>query len=89
MISIQFYATVRHFFDITEKLEFDCNDFTINDLLNKVEKSTGKKITSFLLQGNRIKSGFIILVNGEKKMFADEKLKDKDLVEVLSPAGGG
>ena len=89
MISIQFYTTLRHFFDISEKLEFDADGKTLSELLVMVDTETGKKVSTTILAGNKIKQGYIVLVNSKKMTFADTTLKDGDMVEMLSPSGGG
>ena len=89
MISIQFYTTLRHFFDISEKLEFDVDGKTLSELLAMVDTETGKKVSTTVLAGNKIKQGYIVLINSKKMTFADITLKDGDMVEMLSPSGGG
>ncbi|GGP21804.1 molybdopterin synthase sulfur carrier subunit [Thermocladium modestius] len=91
-VIVKFLAT---FYDIAKTLRTEIevpDDATISDLLKTIDEKINPSISKTLLDGDKVRDGYNILVNGraiEFKKGLQTELSDGDEVVLLPPIGGG
>ena len=89
-IRIMFHATFREVTgkkEIEEKLE---KDRTVYFFLNKLEKTYGKEFKGIIdPKTSKISTEVLVLINGRVIRTTDIILKDKDVLIISLPLGGG
>lgn len=90
-VTVRFFATVR---EITgaKSIEIEASD--IKDLLNKLGQTYGKTFTNAVIDpgSGQLKRFYSCMVNGKRIELIEgyqTKLKDKDVVALFPPVGGG
>jgi MoaD family protein len=65
-------------------------DFTLRDMLNALAKKYGKEFSTIIdPKTGRVSLDTLVMVNGKSIRKPDVKLKDKDVVMITVPVGGG
>lgn len=91
-VIVKFLAT---FYDMAKTLRMEVevpDDATISDLLKTIDEKISPSISKTLLDGDKVRDGYNILVNGraiEFKKGLQTELSDGDEVVLLPPIGGG
>jgi len=92
MITVKFFTLLRLLVKIRE-LKIDGDNLKITELLHICEDSiTTKFIHKLLDDDDKLLQGTIILVNGKNIHHLQKEktiVKDRDLVELFPPGGGG
>jgi len=74
--------------EITQEIE-DSN-FTLRDLLNTLARKYGKDFKEILEpKTGVINTNTLVMLNGQSVRKSDTKLKDKDVIMISLPIGGG
>lgn len=83
MVTVIFKGPLANSFG-KEKINLPNSYFRIYDLLTDIDK--GK----ILINNDRIKPGYIILINGKDyRLFENKKINDNDVVEIIPINHGG
>ncbi|MFX1515090.1 MAG: MoaD family protein [Promethearchaeota archaeon] len=89
-IKIMFHATFREVTgkkEIEEKLD---KDRTVYFFLNKLQKTYGKDFNGVIEpKTNKISTEVLVMINGRVIRTTDIRLKDKDVLIISLPIGGG
>lgn len=91
-IAVKFLAT---FYDMAKTLKMELelpNGYTVRDLLKIIDEKVNPSISKILLDGDKVRDGYNILVNGRAIEFRRgllTELNDGDEVVLLPPIGGG
>jgi MoaD family protein len=65
-------------------------DFTLRDMLNALAEKYGKEFNSIIdTEMGQVGLDTLIMVNGKSVRKLDFQLKDKDVVMITVPVGGG
>ncbi len=91
-IKIEFFATLRLVLEVAG-LEIEADGpVTVRQLISIASEKLGTDISAKLMDGDKIKRGTMILVNGKNIHHLnglDTLVKPGDRVAVFPPAGGG
>ncbi len=86
-IIVEVFGTLREKLGWTKKIvELEGRETTLRQVLEKLD------ISEIVLEGDMIREGFIVLVNGVHAQFkghGNAKLRDHDTVSIFPPGGGG
>lgn len=90
-VTVRFFATVREITG-TKSIEIEAED--INDMLTKLGQTYGKSFTNAVIDSSsgQLKRFYSCMVNGKRIELIDgyqTRLKDKDVVALFPPVGGG
>ena len=92
-VNTRFFATIREITgrkEDTFQLEYGS---VVQDFLTGLSKRYGNKLSEYLLDDNgHLRQGLNLMVNGQAvdtSKLTTVLLKDKDLVVILPPIGGG
>ncbi len=91
-VKVKLYSLFRLNLKTSEvNYEFE-NTATIEDLIKRLDDDFSGYFSAKLLNSSEIKTGSIILVNGENIFHIDKlktKLNDQDIVTLFPPSAGG
>ncbi len=90
-VKVKFFADLRSLAK-REFLELEIEGaITLRELLKRVSSEIGINLEEKLLENNRIKSGFMILINGRNAVYLDgvSTLIEEGEIALFPPAGGG
>ncbi len=93
-VKVKFFTLFRLEYGLSElNLELPEEDITIRDLLKIIDIKTGKNISKKLFTDDKkVKTSAIVLVNG-KNIFhirgLDTNIRDRDVISLFPPGGGG
>ncbi|GAB6189474.1 MoaD/ThiS family protein [Marinitoga arctica] len=91
-IKVKFFATLRLYLKVDSvDIELD-NPITVNELINLlVDKFNDFKIREYLVDGEKIKVGTMILINGKNIIHINglNTLVEEGIISIFPPAGGG
>lgn len=86
-VVVETYGSIREKLGWSKKaIEIPGNSTTLRQVLEKLG------ITEIILEDNKIREGFIVLVNGIHAQFTGQgktTIKDGDVISIFPPGGGG
>lgn len=93
-VSVRLFTTLRELAGRGEEtLEFSAKSVTVGDVLKALAKKNGRAFRKYLYDDrNRVREHLQILVNGRSASLMEDletRLKEKDVVAVVPPVGGG
>ncbi|MCW4055732.1 MAG: MoaD family protein [Candidatus Bathyarchaeota archaeon] len=93
-ISVRLFTTLRELAGKGEEtLEFRAKSITVKEVLKELAKRHGSAFKEYLYDDrNRVREHLQILVNGRSASLMGDletRLKEKDVVAVVPPVGGG
>ena len=93
-VSVRLFTTLRELAGRGEEtLEFSPKSVTLEDVLKALAKKHGRAFRKYLYDDrNRVREHLQILVNGRSASLMEDletRLKEKDVVAIVPPVGGG
>jgi molybdopterin synthase sulfur carrier subunit len=93
-ISVRLFTTLRELAGKGEEtLEFRAKSITVKEVLKELAKRHGNAFKEYLYDDrSRVREHLQILVNGRSASLMEDletRLKEKDVVAVVPPVGGG
>ncbi|KLO24456.1 molybdopterin converting factor [Marinitoga sp. 1197] len=91
-VEIKFFATLRLYLGVASlTLNLD-KPIIVDELINiLVEKFNDKKVREYLVEGKKIKTGTMILINGKNILHINglNTVVEEGMISIFPPAGGG